>query len=100
VAGGAVRGDRLDPAAFGFERATVEDLSGGDADASAAIVRAILAGDQGPKRDIVLLNAGAALSVAGAAETIERGIELAAGAIDSGAASAKLERWVAVSQNG
>jgi anthranilate phosphoribosyltransferase len=87
----------LDPATLGFDRATVDDLRGGDADASATIVRTLLAGDTGPRRDVVLLNAGATLEVAGRAASLEEGIALAAEAIDSGAAGAALDRWVAVS---
>ena len=62
--------------------------TGGDAEASAAIVRALLAGESGPRRDVVLLNAGAALEVAGRADTLADGIALAAETIDSGAAAA------------
>ncbi|HET6712958.1 MAG TPA: anthranilate phosphoribosyltransferase [Actinomycetota bacterium] len=100
VRGGSVTEGRLDPTALGFAPATVDDLRGGDADASAAIVRWVLAGEVGPKRDVVLLNAGAALEVAGRAQTLADGIELAAETIDSGAATAALDRWVEVSGNG
>ena len=96
---GSVTESRLDPATFGFAPASVEDLHGGDAEASAAIVRALLAGESGPRRDVVLLNAGAALEVAGRADTLADGIALAAETIDSGAAAATLDRWVAVSGN-
>jgi len=99
VRDGSVTGSRLDPSTFGFAQAAVEDLRGGDADASAAIVRAVLAGESGPRRDVVLLNAGAALEVAGRADTLADGIALAAETIDSGAASTTLDRWVAVSGN-
>jgi len=58
-------------------------------------VRALLAGETGPKRDVVLLNAGAALEVAGRTADLEGGVALAAETIDSGAAAAALERWVA-----
>lgn len=100
VRDGSVTEGRLDPTALGFAQATVEDLRGGDADASAAIVRWVLAGGAGPKRDVVLLNAGAALEVAGRADTLADGIALAAETIDSGAATAALDRWVEVSGNG
>jgi anthranilate phosphoribosyltransferase len=99
VRGGEVREGHLDPADLGLARASIDDLQGGDAPESAAIVRRILSGEAGPKRDVVLLNAGAALQVAGRAESIEAGLALAAATIDSGAAAATLERWVAVSQN-
>ena len=87
----------IDPADLGFERVTVDDLLGGDADASAAIVRTVLAGEGGPRRDVVLLNAGAVLEVAGRAATLADGVALAAETIDSGAAAAALDRWVAAS---
>ena len=60
----------------------------------------VLAGGAGPNRDVVLLNAGAALEVAGRADTLADGIALAAETIDSGAATAALDRWVEVSGNG
>jgi anthranilate phosphoribosyltransferase len=95
VADGEVHEMTLDPADLGFAPATIDDLQGGDARSSAEIVRELLAGETGPKRDVVLLNAGAALEVAGRAEGLEQGVALAAEAIDSGAAAASLERWVA-----
>ena len=85
------------PADFGLAKATPESLLGGDAQANAAIVRSVLDGDPGNPRDIVLLNAGAALFVAGAADTVRAGIGMAAGAIDSGAARGVLDRLVSVS---
>ena len=100
VADGRVSETHLDPADLGLERASLDQLQGGDAGASAAIVREILAGGTGAKRDVVLLNAAAALTVSGLAATMPEGLELAARAIDEGAAAATLERWVAVSQNG
>jgi anthranilate phosphoribosyltransferase len=81
----------LDPAQFPTQPATLPDLIGGDRATNAEIVRRILGGkDSGPKRDAVLLNAGAALFVAGKARSISDGWELAAKTIDSGAAAAKL----------
>jgi anthranilate phosphoribosyltransferase len=100
VADGTVIASHLDPTDLGLERASLDQLQGGDAGASAAIVREILAGEAGAKRDVVLLNAAAALTVSGAAASMPVGLELAARAIDDGAAAATLERWVAVSQNG
>ncbi|HEY7668860.1 MAG TPA: anthranilate phosphoribosyltransferase [Actinomycetota bacterium] len=97
VRDGQVRERHLDPATVGLARATVEDLRGGEAAEGAAIARAILAGEPGPRRDVVLLNAAAALEVAGRAVDLAAGLPMAAGAIDSGAAAATLERWVAVS---
>jgi anthranilate phosphoribosyltransferase len=100
VKGGSVRERHLDPLELGLGRARPEDLAGGDADVSAAITRAILDGEQGPKRDVVLLNAGAALQVAGFAETLQEGMATAARAIDDGDARNTLDRWVEVSRNG
>jgi anthranilate phosphoribosyltransferase len=85
------------PADFGLPKATTESLLGGDAQANAAIVRSVLNGDPGNPRDIVLLNAGAALFIAGAADTIRAGIGIAERAIDSGAARGVLERLVSAS---
>ena len=100
VHGGEVTEDRVDPAALGLAPATTEDLRGGDAQHNAEVVRRLLAGETGPVRDAVLLNAGAALAVhdeAGAPvhDALPRGLARAAEAIDSGAAAGLLERWVA-----
>ena len=89
----------VDPAAFGFAPASLDDLAGGDPAANADAVRAVLAGTAGPHRDIVVLNAGAGLVVAGLADDLGAGIERAAATIDSGAAAAALDRLVAASQN-
>jgi anthranilate phosphoribosyltransferase len=77
-----------------LQRCQLAELQGGDAGRSAAIVKAILAGDKGPTRDVVLLNSGAALYVAGKAGTVRDGIGLAAESIDSGKARQKLEQLV------
>jgi anthranilate phosphoribosyltransferase len=87
----------LDPGALGLDRAPAAALRGGDATENAAIVRAILAGERGPRRDVTLLNAGMALSLAGAADDLATGIAMAAEAIDSGAARQVLERVIAFS---
>ncbi|MBC8326823.1 MAG: anthranilate phosphoribosyltransferase [Verrucomicrobia subdivision 3 bacterium] len=81
----------LNPADLPLASATLADLAGGDAETNAGLIRSILSGeDQGPKREAVLLNAGAALFVANAAASISAGMELAAGVIDDGRAAAKL----------
>ena len=81
----------LAPNQFPLQPATLADLVGGDRDTNAEIIRRILRGeDRGPKRDAVLLNAGAALFVAGSARSIGAGWELAAQVIDDGKAMAKL----------
>ena len=82
------------PEEFGLERAPLETLKGGDAAANAAIVRSLLAGERSPRRDIVLLNAAAALVAAGRADSMRDAIPLAAYAIDSGAAQGKLQLLV------
>ena len=97
VRDGEVRESRLDPAVHGIARATRNDLRGGDPAEAARIARSVLDGESGPKRDVVLLNAGAALEVAGAAADIGEGVGLAAASIDDGKAAATLERWIAVS---
>jgi anthranilate phosphoribosyltransferase len=71
------------------------DLKGGDAVVNAAALRQVLAGARGAYRDIVLLNAGAALVVGARAQTLHEGVALAAASIDSGAAGAALERLIA-----
>jgi len=89
---------RLDPGELGLRAASAADVRGGDAAENAAIARDVLSGAGGPRRDIVLLNAAAALHVAGLAGDWQEGMAAAAEAIDSGKAAATLERWVAVSQ--
>ena len=82
----------LTPADLGLERAPVEAVAGGDPEANAADLRGIVAGEvTGPKRDIILANAGAALYVAGIADDLPGGVDAAREAIDSGAAAAKLD---------
>jgi anthranilate phosphoribosyltransferase len=98
VGDGQIRQSRLDPTVHGIARATPDDLRGGDPVEAARVAHAVLRGEPGPKRDVVLLNAGAALEVAGAAPDLESGIALAAAAIDDGRATATLDRWVATSR--
>jgi len=97
VRDGEIRETTLDPAELGIARASLDDLLGGDAGGSARIARSTLAGEPGPRRDVVLLNAAAALEVAGVAADLEEGLAFAGAAIDDGRAAATLERWVAVS---
>lgn len=92
---GAVRDYRIEPEDFGMSRASAFDIKGGDAKRNAAIVREILHGQQGPKRDIVLLNAGAALYAANKAPSIDEGIKMAAESVDTGMAAQKLEQLIA-----
>jgi anthranilate phosphoribosyltransferase len=87
----------IKPEDFGLTRCEKADLVGGTPQENAAITRAILDGEKGPKRDAVLLNAGAALYIGGKAETLAEGVELAAGIIDSGRAKETLEALIQVS---
>ncbi|MGH2635374.1 MAG: anthranilate phosphoribosyltransferase [Actinomycetota bacterium] len=100
VRDGAANETRFDPREAGVPAASPEDLRGGDAAISASIARSVLAGDSGPRRDVVLLNAAAALEVAGAAGSMAEGVRVAARSVDTGAAAATLERWVAASLSG
>lgn len=87
----------ITPEEFGFARCTREDLKGGTPAENAAITRAILSGEQGHKRNAVLLNAGAAMYIAGKADTMADGVALAGELIDSGEATRTLEKLIAVS---
>jgi anthranilate phosphoribosyltransferase len=99
VVDGERRAYRFDPAGLGLPKASVADLVGGDRAVNAAIIRRIFAGEPGPGRNIVLLNAAAALRITGHAKDWHDGLAQAARAIDSGAVTALLDKWVAVSQN-
>lgn len=81
----------ISPEDFGVPRARLEDLAGGDERENAQLVRDVLGGKSGPRRDVVLVNAAAALVAAGRAENFARGVELAGQSVDSGAAAAKLQ---------
>jgi anthranilate phosphoribosyltransferase len=116
AADGAVSETSFDPADLGLPRATLADLRGGDPAHNASVARAVLAGEPGPVRDIVLLNAAAAMAAAGGlgavaaarpdrptgadttaealAKTLSEGLARAARAVDSGASAALLARWV------
>jgi anthranilate phosphoribosyltransferase len=95
---GNVNAFYVHPAEFGIPKASPADLQGGDAAQNASIVRDVLDGKRGAHRDVVLLNAGAALFVAGAASSVREGIALAASALDGGAVKATLERMARSSQ--
>ena len=85
------------PEDFGLPRCAKEDLKGGTPAENAAITRAILSGERGPKRNAVLLNAGASLYIGGKADTMADGVALAGSLIDSGKAAAALEKLIEVS---
>src|SRR5437763_2422909 len=95
---GGAEASELDPASLGLARAGPADLAGGDAARNVDIAKAVLGGEAGPPRDVVALNAAAALTVAGRVSNLEEGMAAAAEATDSGAASKTLDDWVAVSQ--
>ncbi len=95
---GAVNTFYLHPTDVGLPKALPDALKGGDANENAAIVERILAGGRGPARDIVLLNAGASLFIAGVAASIVEGIARAARAIDGGEAKRTLERMITLSK--
>ena len=102
VHGGEVTESTIDPAELGVPRGTAEGLRGGDAAHNADVVRRVLDGERGPVRDAVLLNAGAALAVhaepaAEPAAALAEGLRRAEESVDTGAARATLERWVAAS---
>jgi anthranilate phosphoribosyltransferase len=95
---GVVRGSRVRPEDFGLPRALISDLQGGDREENAQIIRRILGGDHGPRRDIVLMNAAAALVVGGKARDFKEGVALAAQSVDSGAAAHRLSALIELSQ--
>lgn len=94
VRGGAFAGYTLDPRDFGIALCRPDELTGGDAARNAQIARAVLSGEKGAKRDVVLLNAAACLYLAGKAESMADGVALAGRVIDSGAAFAGMEAFV------
>jgi len=91
VEGGRVQKGRWSPADFGLPEVSLEDLAGGDAATNADIIRSVLNGDAGPRRDIVVANAAAALLVAQQALDLKSAVAAAIESIESGAARRKLE---------
>jgi anthranilate phosphoribosyltransferase len=94
VIGGQVLERVFQPQDFGLELARPQELTGGDATSCAAILRAVVEGERGARRDIVLANAAAALVAAGRADSFREGATQAAGSIDSGRAREKLEQFI------
>jgi len=90
VRDGQVHSYEVTPEEFGLQRATLDEISGGDAALNAKLIREVLAGKKSARRDVVLLNAAAALVAAGRADHLRDAVPLAADAIDSGAAAQKL----------
>jgi anthranilate phosphoribosyltransferase len=94
ISDGSVELQTITPEQFGLQRCALADLQGGDAERNAAIVRAVLSGEPGPKRDVVVLNGAYALLAAGQAQSITEGIEQIRAVLDEGHALAKLEALV------
>ncbi|ALC15952.1 anthranilate phosphoribosyltransferase [Desulfuromonas soudanensis] len=97
---GGIQLSTIAPKEFGLKRCSMEALRGGDAAANAVTVRAVLQGERGPKRDIVLLNAAYALLATGKATSVREGMERAAAAIDGGQALRQVERLKALTNQG
>ncbi|WP_275100199.1 anthranilate phosphoribosyltransferase [Sedimenticola hydrogenitrophicus] len=95
---GQIRRFSIQPEDFGLKRAPIDQLKAADAAASLTIIRAVLDNQPGPARDIVQLNAGAAIYTAGVAETLQQGVERAGQAIASGEARNRLDRLVILTQ--
>ncbi len=95
---GLVRTATVRPEDFGVSRASITDLRGGDREENAEIIRRVLGGDPGPKRDIVVVNSAAALVAGGRARDFKEGAQQAAHSIDSGAARGKLQGLIELSQ--
>jgi len=98
VVEGSVRRREIDPLDLGVPRCAPEDLRGGTPDENAAHIREVFAGAGGGKRDAILLNAAGAIAAGGHAEDLREGLELARGALESGAAAERLELLVAFSR--
>ena len=98
VRGGRVYSYRVSPEDFGLRRSRLSDLQGGNAAENAQIIRRILNGEEGPKRDVVLMNASLAIAAGGKATDFQEGVKVAAQSIDSGAAMEKLRRLVEFSR--
>ena len=96
---GQVSTRQIHPGDFGLQTVSAEALKGGDADHNARILRGVLDGEEGPQRDVVLLNSAAAIVVGGRAEDITAGLEVAQESIDSGKARQALDRLVEVSNS-
>lgn len=99
VRDGRVRTYEVTPQEFGLQCAALEEISGGDAAFNAALIREVLSGKKSARRDVVLLNAAAALVAAGCADHLGDALPIAVNSIDSGAASAKLEALIAFTSN-
>jgi anthranilate phosphoribosyltransferase len=95
VADGSTEEWFVEPGQYGLSKAELDDVAGGTPEQNAAVTHAVFEGERGARRDLVLLNAGAAIYVGGRAESLAGGVEKAAAAVDSGAARELLDRLVA-----
>lgn len=89
----------VSPEDFGMKRGSLAQIAGGNADENAAIVGKVFGGEKGAKRDVLLMNASAALLVAGKTDNLQEGASIAAEAVDSGAASAKLQDIIKITNS-
>ncbi len=96
---GAINSYSISPEDFGLPKASMDSLKGGTADENAAMLRSVLSGTLGPQRDVVLMNAAAAIVAGDKAKTIQQGMSLARKALDNGQALTKLEQLVMLSQS-
>jgi anthranilate phosphoribosyltransferase len=96
---GKVRTFEISPGDVGLSEAPLDAVKGGDATVNAEAMRGLLGGATGPYRDTVLMNAGAALVVAGKAKDLKEGVGLAAASLDEGKAKARLDKLIAVSND-
>jgi anthranilate phosphoribosyltransferase len=97
VRGGVFKSYTIEPEQFGLGRCKKEELIGGSPVENAKISRAILSGERGPKRDAVLLNAGAAIYIARPSLSLKEAVEIAGETIDSGKALAQLAKFISLS---
>ncbi|MBM2825806.1 MAG: anthranilate phosphoribosyltransferase, partial [Dehalococcoidales bacterium] len=95
---GSIRSYAIAPEDFGFSRTSPDSLKGGTAAENAMLLRSVLAGEHGPRRDVVLMNTAAALMAGDRVASLQKGIDLAREALDNGRALSKLEQFIAVSQ--
>jgi anthranilate phosphoribosyltransferase len=98
VDGPDLRSYEVGPEDVGLATASYGDVAGGMPDANAEVTRRILAGEPGPRRDLAVLNAGAAIFVGGRADTLEQGVRAAEAAVDSGAAARSLDALIALTE--
>jgi anthranilate phosphoribosyltransferase len=98
VSDGNIQRYQITPEDFGLQRANLDEIKGGSPTYNAQIARAVLAGEQGPQRDVAVLNAAGAIYAAGRVNSLVEGKELAEQALDSGAGTKVLERYVKYTQ--